>query len=242
MYIDLPVNITISNLVPSELREIHSDSAKVKDFIITIHQHLASNNIYEKFDKYMGTIDNDLQPWNQSTQYNKNYIRKLSRQRKIGRDSIFYGFISKKILIQQTEYLKSMQEKNGKQQDKQAIQQITTTLLKFFHALWLTRNDHLHQTEINNAPSYKKLQLLQDIKELYQKRFHMLVDDRGIFSKTLISFDNKTTDQLQRFIQHSVPIIQKSIKDATHYGELFKRIAYYFPKPKPPPEPDPKNK
>ena len=39
MFIDLPIDITISNLTPSELREIHSDSVKVKDFIITIHQH-----------------------------------------------------------------------------------------------------------------------------------------------------------------------------------------------------------
>ena len=66
MYINLPVDIKISNLVQSELREIHSDSAKIKDFIFTIHQHLASNNIYEKFDKYMETIDNDLQPWIQA--------------------------------------------------------------------------------------------------------------------------------------------------------------------------------
>ena len=150
--------------------------------------------------------------------------------------------MSKKIIIQQTEYLKQINEKNGKQQDKQAIQQIITTLLEFFHALWLTRNDHLHRIEINNAPSYKKLSLLQEIKELYQQRFHMLVDNRGIFSKTLQSFEDKTTDQLHRFIQHSVPILKQSIKDAKYYRELFKRIPHYFPKPKPPPETDPKNK
>ena len=96
--------------------------------------------------------------------------------------------------------------------------------------------------EINNVPSYKKLQLLTEIKELYQQRFHMLVNNRGIFSKTITSFDNKTTDQLHRFILHSVPIIKQSIKDAKQYGELFKHIPHYFPKPKHPPEPDPKIK
>ena len=70
----------------------------------------------------------------------------------------------------------------------------------------------------------------------------MMVDDRGIFSKTIQSFEDKTTDQLHQFIQHSAPIIKQSIKDAKHYGELFKRIPHYFPKPKTPPEPDPKNK
>lgn len=70
----------------------------------------------------------------------------------------------------------------------------------------------------------------------------MLVNNRGIFSKAVTSFDDKTTDQLDQFLQHSVLIVKQSIKDAKKHRKLFKRLPHYFPKPKPPPEPDPKDK
>ena len=112
-------------------------------------------------------------------------------------------------------------------------------MLEFVHQLWLTQNGHLHQTDISTAPSYKRLQLLQEIRELYTKRYDMLVNDRAIFLKNITTFEDKTTDNLNRFIQHSTPIVRQSIKDAKQYGKKFRRIPDYFPKPKPPPEPDP---
>ena len=96
----------------------------------------------------------------QSPTYNRNYVRTLSKQRKIGRDSLFFGFCTKKLVNQQTEYMTIVKEKNDKQQDRQAIKQIIITMLEFVHQLWLTRNGHLHRTDISTAPSYKRLQLL----------------------------------------------------------------------------------
>ena len=94
-------------------------------------------------------------------------------------------------------------------------------MLEFVHKLWLTRNDHLHQTDIQNAPSYKKLQLLKEVKDIYQRKQYMLAHDRDVLSNELNSFENKTTDQLNRFLTHCIPIIRQSEKDAKEFGKRF---------------------
>ena len=66
MYINLNVDITISTMVPAELQEIHSDLAKVMEFITTIHQHLTSNNMYEQFDSFINTLTTENKPWIQA--------------------------------------------------------------------------------------------------------------------------------------------------------------------------------
>lgn len=51
------------------------------------------------------------QELNQSTSYDKNYIQPLSQECNIRIVSIFYSFMSKSLITQQTEYLYKKREK-----------------------------------------------------------------------------------------------------------------------------------
>ena len=89
-----------------------------------------------------------------------------------------------------------LHERNDKQQSFSAIQHIKITMLEFLHKPWLTRNYHLHWKYIQNAPSFKKLQLLQEMNEIYQRTSHMLANNRDILSKEIRTITHKTTYQL----------------------------------------------
>lgn len=56
----------------------------------------------------------------------------------------------------------------------------------------------------------------------------MLVHDRGILLKNITSFEDQKTDQLDRLIQYSIPIVKQRKKNTMHYGKQFKSIPYYF--------------
>ena len=66
----------------------------------------------------------------------------------------------------------------------------------------------------------------------------MLANDRNILAKNINTFTDKTSEQLNRFLTHCIPIVKQSEKDAKKFGKRFRQIPYYYPKPKLPPEPD----
>ena len=50
----------------------------------------------------------------------------------------------------------------------------------YLHTVWLTRNVHSHRRDINNINSYKKIQLLHEIHNVYSNKDHMLLSNRDI--------------------------------------------------------------
>lgn len=140
---------------------------------------------------------------------------------------------------------------SNRRQANQGIQQIVIKIYMYLHTLWLTRNTHSHGTDINNMDSYKRLQLLHEIQNMYTNKDHMLSSDRDIFNlpfNTRNEFYN--VNQLQSFINANKNIMKQSMKDALYLRNDFQKIPFYFPKlrrpqqkpkiiNKPPPELDP---
>ena len=87
--------------------------------------------------------------------------------------------------------------------------------------------------------SYKRIQLLHEIRNMYENKDHMLSSDRDIFNlpfNTQNEFHN--VNQLQTFIKANKNIMKQSMKDASYLGKDFQKIPFYFPKlSRPPPKP-----
>ena len=80
------------------------------------------------------------------------------------------------------------------------------------------RNTHQH--EKNDAPvNFKKLQLLQEIKELYEQQDHMLSADRDIFNMPLRQRENHTIMQLQENTKIATQKSKRSKADAVEHGK-----------------------
>ena len=77
-----------------------------KDLIIIFNKYKVDPGIRRVIRSMVKT--NEME---QSPPYNINYVRTLSKQRKIGRDSLFFGFCTKKLVNQQTEYMTIVKEK-----------------------------------------------------------------------------------------------------------------------------------
>ena len=85
-------------------------------------------------------------------------------------------------------------------------------------------------TRKNDAPvNFKKLQLLQEIKELYEQQDHMLSADRDIFTMPLRQGENHTIMQLQEYTKFATHIKKRSKADAVDYGGKFRKMTEYVP-------------
>ena len=113
----------------------------------------------------------------------------------------------------------------------------------YIHSLWLLCNLHVHNTDLNQMASYKRIQLLHEIEKMYNQQPLMLSSDRNIFVLPILHRrEYHSVKQLRYFINATKPIIKQSIADATRLGKNHKRLELYFPpKEKQPPEPDPSN-
>ena len=64
--------------------------------------------------------------------------------------------------------------------------------------MWLLCNTHQHDIK-DETLNFKKLQLLQEIKDLYEMKEHMLSADRDIISTELKTQEKHTIMQLQEY-------------------------------------------
>ena len=94
--------------------------------------------------------------------------------------------------------------------------------------MWLLRNSHQHDTK-DEPRNFKKLQLLQEIKDLYAMKEHMLCADRDIFATKIETRETHTIMQLQEYTKFAKQITKRSKADAKEHGKNFKKIDHYFP-------------
>ena len=93
--------------------------------------------------------------------------------------------------------------------------------------MWLLRNTHQH--DATDAPvNFKKLQLLQEIRDLYALKEKMLSADRDIFSTPIATRETHTIMQLQEYTKFAKQITKRSIANAKEHGRQFKTITQYF--------------
>ena len=93
--------------------------------------------------------------------------------------------------------------------------------------MWLLRNTHQHDAK-EGPVNFKRLQLLQEIRDLYEQQEKMLSADRDIFLALSSSRDHHTITQLQEYVNFAKPITKKSIEDAKEHEKYFRKIPEYF--------------
>ena len=78
-------------------------------------------------------------------------------------------------------------------------------------------------------PNYQKLQLLQELQDLYPEDIYMLNSDKGIFSDNIEFFEDKENFQILHKTTKIKSIIKIRKKTANLLGVSFKKIDKYFP-------------
>ena len=116
----------------------------------------------------------------------------------------------------------------SKNQAPYAIKQIIQLCWDYVYEMWLLQNSHQHDTK-DEPRNFKKLQLLQEIKDLYAIKEHMLCADRDIFATKIETRETHTIMQLQEYTKFAKQITRRSMADAKEHGKHFKKIDQYFP-------------
>ena len=155
--------------------------------------------------------------------YNKIY----EKQYAIGKYSIFYGLLTQDWVHQQNKYLYYIGKDTKKNQAQYAIKKIIKLCWDYVYEVWLLRNTHQHDTK-EMPMNFKKIQLLQEIKDLYAMKTQMLSADRDIFSKDIKEREHHTIMQLQEYKKFAKQITQQSVADAKEHGKNFRKIDQYF--------------
>ena len=112
----------------------------------------------------------------------------------------------------------------------QAFLGIRSLVIKIFDSwyhLWLVRNSHLHGTS-DTLHSYRRLQLLREIRDLYDSAPSMLRHGRDIFRHEYNSFLDVPEHALLLFVQFAKPVVKRSQKQASMLGPNCNAITDYF--------------
>jgi hypothetical protein len=153
----------------------------------------------------------------------------LDTQRKLGDDSLFYGFFAHRWTTLQDNYLKARSLPRSCNQAASSTKALITALLLQVHICWLLRNEHLHGLDPLHHVTYKQLHLLAQIRELYDSAPLMLADDRDILAFPFAHRHLQSTAQLTAlFFTWATPMVDKSISDANELGACFRRIDSYY--------------
>ena len=163
------------------------------------------------------------------------YRELLHFQTNLHADSIFLGCLSVDWSNFQHAYLKLNRFPHNKGQASNGIRAIVAYLLDFVHSVWLVRNKALHGDDTTTQLlSYKHLQLLLDIQDLYDQADSMLVADRDLFVHPYEYWIDQPTAQLATFLKRMRPTVKVSVNQAADMGANFRTIDSYFPRQLPP--------
>ena len=155
------------------------------------------------------------------------YTEIYDQQLAIGPYSLFFGLLTIDWVPQQDVYLKTIGKDISRNQSIYTIKTIIKMCWDYVYEMWLLRNTHQHDAK-EGPVNFKRLQLLQEIKDLYEKQGNMLSADRDIFSAPQSSREHHTITQLQEYVRFAKPITKKSIEDAREHGKRFRKIPEYF--------------
>ena len=80
----------------------------------------------------------------------------------------------------------------------------------------------------NNLHSYRRFQLLREIRDLYDSAPTMLRHDRDIFRHDYDSFTEVPERTLLTFVKFAKPVVKRSQKQALQLGPNCRTIPDYF--------------
>jgi hypothetical protein len=157
-----------------------------------------------------------------------NHLRLFQTQLALGPDSLLFGFFHDQWVPLQHEYLGLRKLPRSKNQAFLCIRSLVITIFDSWFHLWLLRNSHLHGTSANNLHSYRRLQLLREIRDLYDSAPSMLRHDRDIFRHDYESFLEVPERALLSFVKFAKPVVKRSQKQAAKLGPNCRAITDYF--------------
>jgi hypothetical protein len=161
------------------------------------------------------------------------YLLLLHSQRSLGTDSLMFGFFHTSWITMQHRYLGFRKLPRNKNQATTTIKNWVHLIFSSLHELWLLRNEHLHGRSPQSLHSYKRLQLLGEIVDLYAKKGLLLASDRDILSQPVEHWESQSTTTLRSFLAFAKPVATISIRQAADLGSNFRTIDEYFRRPIP---------
>ena len=63
MFLNMPIQHNSSPIIPTNMREIHSDSSKVEEFVNAIDNHLQHNHTMKQYETLLKNIESNDRPW-----------------------------------------------------------------------------------------------------------------------------------------------------------------------------------
>jgi hypothetical protein len=156
------------------------------------------------------------------------HLKLFQSQLALGPDSLIYGLFHTDWVYLQHEYLGLSNLPRSKNQAFLCLRSLVVSIFHSWFHLWLLRNSHLHGTSVTNLHSYRRLQLLREIRDLYDSAPSMLRHDRDIFRHEYDSFLDVPERALKSFIQFATPVVNRSKKQASTLGPNCRAITDYF--------------
>ena len=157
-----------------------------------------------------------------------NHLRLFQSQLALGPYSLLFAFFHEQSVPLQHEYLGLRKLPRSKNQAFLCIRSLVVKIFDSWFHLWLLRNSHLHGTSANNLHSYRRLQLLREIRDLYDSAPSMLRHDRDIFRHDYKSFLDVPEKALLSFVKFAKPVVHRSQKQAAKLGPNCRAITDYF--------------
>jgi hypothetical protein len=155
------------------------------------------------------------------------HLRLFQSQIALGSDSLLFGLFHEDWVTLQHSYLGLRHLPRSKNQAFLGIRSLVVRIFDSWFHLWLLRNSHLHGTS-GTLHSYRRLQLLREIRDLYDSAPSMLRHDRAIFRHEYDSFLDVPERALLSFVQFAKPVVKRSQKQASTLGPNCNAITDYF--------------
>jgi hypothetical protein len=155
----------------------------------------------------------------------------IAQQDSIGWDQLLFGRFSCQWRTMQDEHLTTIYQKPAALTGSAWILAITTVTWEHTAQVWESRNHARHGTDATSSLAARTQQALRETSALYDRRDEILSKDADIFHETLAlhTVVEKTTYQLQSWLNTWRPVILRSIPDAQNLNLRFVRtLDYYF--------------
>ena len=95
---------------------------------------------------------------------------------------------------------------------------IHNIFMKHVRSLWDIRNSMAHDADPQNHMGYRRLTLLTQVQDLYQKYDQVLACDKHLLDEPVEDFQRKSNSQIKTFLDYTKPLINFSIKTVKEQG------------------------
>ena len=169
------------------------------------------------------------------------YHALVAAQAELGPHALFYGIFHSSWVQLQDNYLQHMHLPNDKHQARRAIETLAHHFQATARRQWDTRNGHLHDESPSHQPSYSRILLQAETRQIYNNLPQLLFLDRPAITNGIPLADRLQfpTLRLRQWIEHVRPIIRISLKQAATRPAHTPDIRSFFPHGRPPEPPRP---